>query len=74
VAKKTRVSSATSLAWIEAGRRHRLSNAHVKMAQELGLNPRTLGSLDNHRQEQWKLPLPQFIEELYLKRFGRKHP
>jgi hypothetical protein len=29
-----------------------------------------LGSLDNHRQEPWKLPLRQFIEELYAKRFG----
>jgi hypothetical protein len=40
------------------------------MARELGLNPKKFGGLANHRQEPWKLPLPQFIEEIYLKRFG----
>ena len=33
-----------------------------------------LGSLDNHRQEPWKAPLPNFIEHLYEKRFGRMRP
>ena len=44
------------------------------MARELGLNPRKLGKLDNHRQEPWKLPLPAFIEQLYRKRFGKERP
>jgi hypothetical protein len=44
------------------------------MARELGLNPNKLGSLENHRQELWKAPLPEFIEHLYLKRFGRVRP
>lgn len=44
------------------------------MARELGLNPKTFGGLANHRQEPWKLPLPQFIEEIYLKRFGVPRP
>jgi len=44
------------------------------MARELGLNPRKFGKLANHRQEPWKAPLPQFIEHLYLKRFGRDMP
>lgn len=55
----------------DARNRHRLSYAHVQMARELGLNP---AKLDNHRQEPWKAPLPQFIEDLYVKRFGREHP
>jgi hypothetical protein len=38
------------------------------------MNPRKLGKLDNHDQEPWKAPLPQFIEHLYLKRFGRERP
>jgi len=33
-----------------------------------------IGSLDNHRQEPWKLSLPRFIEDLYLQRFGRSRP
>jgi hypothetical protein len=61
-------------AWIEARKRHRLSHAHVQMARELGMNPKKLGSLDNHRQEPWKAPLPQFIEHLYHERFGRDAP
>ena len=60
--------------WIQARKRHRLSHAHVQMARELGLNPRRLGSIDNHDQERWKAPLPEFIEHLYLKRFGRERP
>lgn len=44
------------------------------MARELGLNPKKFGGLANHRQEPWKLPLLQFIEEIYLKRFGVLRP
>jgi len=61
-------------AWITARARHHLSHAHVQMARELGMNPAKLGGLDNHRQERWKLPLPQFIEHLYEKRFGKSRP
>ena len=61
-------------AWVEARKRHRLSHAQVQMARELGLNPGKLGKISNHRQEPWKAPLPQFIEHLYLKRFGREQP
>ena len=57
--------------WIEARKRFRLSHAHVQMARQLGLNPRKFGKLANHRQEPWKAPLPDFIESLYEKRFGK---
>jgi hypothetical protein len=60
--------------WTDARKRHHLSHAHVQMARELGMNPRKLGSLDNHGQEPWKVPLPIFIGELYQKRFGRAQP
>ena len=61
-------------AWIDARKRHHLSHVQVQMARELGMNPAKLGKLDNHKQEPWKLPLPQFIEELYVKRFGKTAP
>ncbi len=38
------------------------------------MNPAKLGKIDNHRQEPWKAPLPEFIGNLYLERFGRKLP
>jgi hypothetical protein len=60
--------------WVEARKRHHLSHAHVQMARELGLNPKKLGKIDNHDQEPWKLPLSEFIEHLYVKRFGRQRP
>jgi hypothetical protein len=60
--------------WIDARRRFHLSHEHVQMARELGMNPKKLGKLDNHHQEPWKLPLPQFIRKLYFKRFGKERP
>lgn len=60
--------------WLVAQKRHRLSDKQVQMARELGLNPDKLGKIDNHRQESWKTPLPQFIEHVYFKRFKREEP
>ena len=44
------------------------------MARELGMNPKKLGKLDNHDQEPWKMPLGQYIQHLYFKRFGKERP
>jgi hypothetical protein len=44
------------------------------MARELGLNPKKFGGLANHKQEPWKIPLPDYIEELYFKHFNKKSP
>lgn len=60
--------------WIEAQERFRLTDAQVQMARELGMNPKKLGQLNNHHQEPWKAPLPQFIEHCYLKQFGKEMP
>jgi hypothetical protein len=60
--------------WVEAKKRHRLTDVQVQMARELGMNPKKLGKIDNHKQEPWKAPLPQFIEGLYRKRFKREKP
>src|SRR4029077_18152625 len=74
MAKKTKKPTRKMQAWIEARKRHHLSHAQVHMACELGMNPAKLGKIDNHRQEPWKAPLPQFIEGLYSKRFGKTSP
>jgi hypothetical protein len=60
--------------WIEAKKRYHLTDTHIRMAKELGMNPRKFGSLANHKQEKWKAPLPAFIEELYFKRFKKEKP
>ncbi len=60
--------------WIEARKRYHLSHAHVQMARELGMNPKKLGGMANHKQEPWKMLLPQFIEHRYQRQFGKKMP
>ena len=57
-------------AWKTAKKKYRLSNEIISMAKKLGLNPKKFGGYANHKQEQWKTPLPAFIRELYKKRFG----
>ena len=57
------------LPWFEARKRFKLSHAQTQMARELGMNPRKLGKLANEKQEQWKLPLPEFIVKCYRKRW-----
>lgn len=74
MAKKRKRPNLRMQAWIDARKRHHLSHAQVQMARELGMNPKKLGGLDNHDQEPWKAPLPQFIEHLYRKRFSKDQP
>jgi hypothetical protein len=74
MAKKRTKLAPKLRAWVNARKRHHLSHEHVQMARELGMNPAKLGGIDNHRQEPWKLPLTEFIEHLYEKRFGKTRP
>ena len=60
--------------WIDAKKKFRLSNTHIQMARELGMNPKKFGSLANHKQERWKAPLPEFIEDIYFKTFKKETP
>lgn len=60
--------------WIDARKKYHLTHAQIQMARTLGLNPKKLGGLANHKQEKWKMPLPDYIEHLYLKRFDALLP
>ena len=60
--------------WINARKQYHLTDRHIQMARELGLNPKKFGKLSNHKQEPWKLPLPDFIEDIYFKRFKKERP
>ena len=71
--KKKKITEKCQI-WIDARRRHHLSDVHIQMAKELGMNPRKFGKIANERQEPWKASLPIFIEDVYLKRFGRHRP
>jgi hypothetical protein len=61
-------------AWAEAHKRFHLSDLPIQMARELGLNPKKCGGLATHRQEPWKLPLPECIAECYRKRLHWERP
>ena len=71
---KTKQFSPKYQIWIDARKRFKLSHAHIQMAREIGLNPKKLGKLANHKQELWKEPLPDYITTLYHKHFGRDRP
>lgn len=68
MAKQTTKIPQDLVDWIAARKRFRLSHAQIQMARELGLNPKKLGGLANQKQESWKAPLPEFIEDIYFKR------
>ncbi len=75
MSKKKKASSKDQV-WLDAQKRYGLSDVHIRMARELGLNPKKFGtrSVANTRQEPWKAPLPEFIEKIYAKRFGKARP
>jgi len=73
MAKKKKIPVKDQI-WIDARKRFRLSDTHIQMARELGMNPKRFGKLANHKQEPWKLPLPGFIENIYFKRFKKDRP
>jgi len=74
MAKRKKKPNQKMQSWIDARKRHHLSHLQVQMARELGMNPKKLGKKDNHDQEPWKMPLRQYIEHLYFKRFGKERP
>ena len=73
MSKKKRIPDKYQI-WIDVRKRYRLSDVHIQIARELGMNPKKFWKVANEKQEPWKKPLPAFIEDIYLKRFGRDKP
>ena len=73
MSKKKRIPDKYQI-WIDVRKRYRLSDVHIQMARELGMNPKKFWKIANEKQDPWKNPLPAFIEDIYLKRFGRDRP
>ena len=57
-------------AWKNAKKICRLNAQQVEMARALGMNPKKLPGLRPSPQQRWKLPVGEFIEDRYQKRFG----
>lgn len=56
--------------WAEAKRRCRLSAEELRMARELGFNPRKLSRNIPTSSQAWKLPVGQWVRKLYDKSHG----
>ena len=54
--------------WAEAKRRCHLSEDDIRIAKEMGLNPRSLIKNIPSRSQPWKAPVRVWIREMYEKR------
>ena len=54
--------------WAEAKKKCRLNEEDIRMAKEMGLNPKSLIKNIPNPKEQWKLPVKEWIHEMYEKR------
>lgn len=50
--------------WQEAKKKCRLSSEDIKIAKELGLNPKSLMKNIPTKSEQWKAPISVWIREI----------
>lgn len=70
MAKSKQQGSTQDRLWAVAKRRCHLNQEDIRMAKELGLKPHSLKNIPSPNQ-QWKLPVKQWIQELYEKKTGK---
>ena len=66
--KKTKSKNKKDALWAEAKRKCLLNMEDIRMAKDMGLNPRSLIKNIPSRSEQWKLPVKEWIRQMYQKR------
>lgn len=54
--------------WMEAKKKCRLGNEEIRMAKEMGLNPKSLIKNIPNKNEQWKAPVKVWIRDMYEER------
>ena len=54
--------------WDEAKRKCKLGEEEIRMAKEMGLNPKSLIKNNPNKSEQWKAPVKEWIHDMYDKR------
>jgi len=57
--------------WAEAKKKCRLNGETLKMAREMGLNPRSLIKNIPSPSQQWKAPVSIWIREMYQERLEK---
>ena len=58
--------------WAKARKVCRLNLEDLRLAQALGLSPKSLMKNNPSPTQRWKLPVKDWIRELYAKRFGHQ--
>lgn len=58
--------------WAEAKRRCRLSEEDVCMAKQLGLSPRSLIKNIPNASQSWKMPVKDWVQEMFNEKMGMK--
>ncbi len=51
--------------WEEAGKKCRLGAEEIRMAKEMGLNPRSLIKNIPNKREPWKAPVKEWVRDMY---------
>jgi len=54
--------------WAEAKKKCRLNQEAIRMAKEMGLNPKSLIKNIPNEKQKWKSPVKEWIEDMYEKR------
>ncbi len=54
--------------WAEAKKKCRLNQETIRMAKEMGLNPKSLIKNIPNEKQKWKSPVKEWIEDMYEKR------
>lgn len=54
--------------WDEAKKKCRIGEEEIRLAKEMGLNPKSLIKNIPNKQEMWKAPVRDWIRDMYDKR------
>jgi len=57
--------------WDEAKRKCHIGDEEIRMAKEMGLNPKSLIKNIPSKSEMWKAPVKDWIHDMYDKRQGK---
>lgn len=68
---KRKLNNKTDKLWAEVKRRCSLSAEDVRMAKDMGLNPRSLIKNIPNKSQPWKAPVREWIRNMYGKRLAK---
>ena len=56
--------------WQDVKHKYHISPRHLKMAQQIGLNPNQFKKLNKQKRQEWRETLYERIEKVYQEQFG----